>query len=217
MRPSAIAAGFCTMAVSLAAMQPPEARSVYALARRLMEAGVPVGMILPARVWQEGLDSRRATMALPSLRAEDVSQLLRRFSDANPALGVTRTSILVRVRSIDEPLAVRDTLNRLVPIAESSRLSAMDVVLRKVLPIVAGGEPGIVGTGLSPGRTCRVFEDIVQLEPGSPTIPELLDATVAQVPGLSWWITYDADAPDLDLEFGLLCSDGSSQAVTDLP
>ena len=93
----------------------------------------------------------------------------------------------------------------------------MDVVLRKVLPIVVGGEPGIVGSGLSPGRTCRVFEDIVQLEPGSPTIPELLDATVAQVPGLSWWITYDADAPDLDLEFGLLCSDGSSQAVTDLP
>jgi hypothetical protein len=60
-------------------------------------------------------------------------------------------------------------------------------------------------------------EETVRLEPGSPTVSELLDFTVARVPGLGWHVTYDADAPNLDLELGLSCGDGSSIEISGLP
>jgi hypothetical protein len=222
-RSSALAAGVGTIGLALAAMQPPEARTVHELTDRLLKAGVPVGVIVPTRVWRRGLERRRDTMAAPALKTGEVPLLLRRFIAANPALLVSHANTVVRIRRVDEPLAVRHTLDRVVPVTESCTLSAVRVLLEKVMPIVVGEERGLVGGGVGvPGpalprpRACRMDEDIVRVEPGSPTIPELLDSTVAQVPGLGWRVTYDADAPNLDLQIGLSCGDGTSIAVTDL-
>lgn len=224
MKFTALAAGLGTIGIALAAMQPPDARSVHELTGRLLEAGVPVGVIVPTRVWRHGIESRRGTMSVGALRTSEVPLFLRRFSAAHPALLISHANAVIHIRSVDEPLAVRDTLDRVVPVAESSTLSAARVLLEKVLPIVAGGEPGLVGGGVGapgpgtrPRRTCRIEEDIVRLEPGSPTISELLDVTVTQVQGLAWRVTYDTEAPNFDLQLGLSCGDGTSIAVTDLP
>lgn len=221
---SALAAGLGTIGIALAVMQPPDARSIHELTARLLEAGIPVGVIVPTRLWRHGSEGRRGTMTVRSLQISEVPLFLRRFGAAHPALLVSQSNAVIHIRSVDEPLAVRDTLARVVPVAESSTLSAARVLLEKVLPIVVGGDLGLVGGGIGapgpgtqPRRACRIEEDIVRLEPGSPTISELLDSTVAQVPGLGWRATYDADAPNLDLQLGLSCADGTSIALTELP
>jgi hypothetical protein len=81
-------------------------------------------------------------------------------------------------------------------------------MFKGVLGAVRGREPqGWLGGGLRPSPECSLDRPI-QLPDGSVTVIQVLDEVVRQVPGLVWFVSYQPEAADGDVRFGLICSNG---------
>ena len=202
------------------AQAPGPSTSPLELAADLARRGVPGGFVVLARELGDvsSKSSRPAPAgALQSLEA-GVTATLDQFNAAGSHYQATSADGFVHVRSVREPDDLRRTLERQVRIDQSSELSAGDAVFMRVVKALSGKEPlGIIGTGSFPDGPKCPLDRRVRITAGWTSATRMLDEIVRQVPGLTWLVTYDADAPYYGLEVGLVCGDGGTARITVLP
>jgi hypothetical protein len=198
----AIVTGCLLWAVMVAQQPAIEPRE---LAGWLADRRIPAGFVLPH---EDFTRDRKGSGTQEGLGDVATERVLRRFRAEHPTLvvGVTHGGT-VHVVHLDEPPFIARLLQREHHLDEPVSTEAGHV-LQRVLPDLVALElrawGGAVPGTESPAGFCPLGER-VSLASGATTVRSILDAVVAQQPGLVWFLTYDAGLPERHVTIGLMC------------
>lgn len=186
------------------------------LAAELARLGVPGGIVVEQQdLGQVPAANGGSGDAFQGV--DPVTTAIDEFNAGGPHYRALKADGLVHVRSVTEPPDLRLALDRQVEVASIAALPASDAVFVRVVKVLSGKEPaGIIGTGSFPGPECPLGTP-VRVAAGLKSATQMLDEIVRQVPGLTWVITYDTQAPHYGLEVGLVCGNGAAVRITAFP
>jgi len=175
--------------------------SIRDLVLGLAQSGRPVGAILPVTDFEiYGYKESRP------LRAGE--QQLTLFAAQHPHFVVERQGQAARVIHRETPRALIELLNRPRYLRDPAKMSASAAVVHVVAALIREQPAdGVLGSGQTPSRVCRIGEPVA-LNLGESSALQLLDSIVAQVHGLAWFVLYDPSKDLENIELGLWCPDG---------
>lgn len=119
-----------------------------------------------------------------------------------------RTATSVRLIRQDAPAEVLDRLTRPGITTSREQIPVAAALVEVVGSLInQRAVSGVLGSGQMPGPACPLGAP-VRVAAGQATPLDTLDSLVSQVPGLSWFVLYDAERVLDPLHVGLSCQDG---------
>lgn len=182
--------------------------SIKDVAISLSRATNTVGAIMSLRdfVEAEKQSAGRSPARIGDTQTAEAALTL--FSRAHPEFAVQREGARIRFVRKDTPTAL---LHRLAysSVAEArTSISASAAIVYVVgTPIRQQPTQGVLGSGLMPADGCPLNAP-VKVAGGVTTPLDALDAIVAQVPGLAWFVLYEPSRVNEKVDVGLWCPDG---------
>jgi len=177
-----------------------------------------VAVLLAQRHVPAGVVAPTASLAVGSLPApsdpavESLDALLARFTASGAPYVVTQHDGLVRVVNRRLPDRMRERLEKPIDLGGPDDTTAVGLLV-KVANVLRGHErPGNAAHGALPSARCPLSAT-VHVPSGSLSTLDALDRAARQVPGLSWFVTYDAAVPELDVALGWVCAGGETALV----
>jgi len=150
---------------------------------------------------------------LPPAAGAAVERAVSDFTQTHPQFRIERGERSVRLIRRDTPTEVLQALAsaRDVPAREQVSISAALVEVVGSL-IKRRTVSGVLGSGGMPGPGCPLGA-LVRVSAGHVSPLDALDDLVSQVPGLSWFVLYDAEHAHEPVHIGLWCQDGDAFRV----
>lgn len=200
-----VAAGF----ISAASIQPQiAAQSPKEVALTLARNGLRAGAVMSLTDFANGESDRGRSMPQPSAPAS-VENTLTAFAQNHPEFLVQRSSTSVRLLRRDAPAELVQTLTLPGAAVARDQVSVSAAVVEVVGSLIKQRPiSGVLGSGTIPGPGCPLGAP-TRVSAGQVTALDALDNLTSQVPGLSWFVLYDAQRAEEPVHIGLWCQDGS--------
>jgi hypothetical protein len=207
------------LAVGLMSVATIQAPTVYPSPKdvtlTLAQNGVRAGAIMSLTDFVNGEAERGGSRPLPSVPTAPatgaaIDSTLTGFGQGHPEFLIQRTRTNVRLIRRDAPAELMQTLT-LQGVAQGREQVSISAALNEVVGSLIKQRPisGVLGSGVMPGPGCP-FGAPIRVSAGQVTPLDAMDNLVSQVPGLSWFVLYDADRAQEPVHIGLWCQDGSS-------
>jgi hypothetical protein len=189
--------------------QGPE-NSVKDIVIGLGQSRVAAGVVMSLRefVNAEKQSSTPRRLAAEQRSAAQTADSLNLFERTHPEFVVDRRVQRVRFVQRDTPAEVMEKLSR-VGIMEGRPAISASAAIVQIVGTLIRQQPtaGVLGSGPMPGEGCPLGAP-VRVSAGASTALDALDAIVAQVPGLTWFVLFEPERMREKLDIGLWCPDG---------